>query len=334
GVDISAAGANPTYGGYNNDWASSIQQTSDGGFIVAGYYSSYYLSFPYEIGWGHWVLKLRPDGTVEWQKAYEGVGAESIQQTKDGGYIVAGATRSFSPEGFEIHHLLVLKLRSDGAVEWQRAYGGNNFDRSSSIQQTIGGGYIVAGWTNSFGRGDDDFWVLKLRPDGTVEWQKTYGGGSFDGADSICETSDKGYIVAGHTGFGIRGDLWVLKLRPDGAVEWQKAYGGINHDEAESIQQTSDGGYIVAGKTASFGRTPKTLDFWVLKLNPDGSINPSCNYFVIDTDASGIDSNATILDTNADVRDTNADVRDSNAIPQVSPIKVMVTDVPVNILCP
>src|SRR3989338_3671915 len=161
-----------------------------------------------------------------WAATYGGGDSEhasSIQQTRDGGYIVAGETRSFGagePDAWVLKppNVWVLKLTPDGAVDWQKTYGGTDQDEAHSIQQTRDGGYIVAGSTWSFGAGGEDIWVLKLRPDGTVEWQKTYGGGNWDGAYSVHETSDGGYIVAGDTSsFGNGGPaVWVLKLGPDG----------------------------------------------------------------------------------------------------------------------
>jgi uncharacterized delta-60 repeat protein len=130
----------------------------------------------------------------------------------------------------------------------------------------------VAGYTHSFGAGEDDFWVLKLSSGGAVSWQKRYDGGDDDYATSIQQTSDGGYIVAGHTtSFGAGdSDSWVLKLNSSGTVAWQKRYAGANEDWAVSIQQTSDEGYIVAGITDSFGAG--SGDFWVLKLNSSGTV--------------------------------------------------------------
>ena len=146
----------------------------------------------------------------------------------------------------------ILKLDQAGTVSWQKTYGGSGYEYAYSIQQTSDGGYIVAGDTSSFGAGDDDMWILKLDQDGTVSWQKTYGGVSGDDhAHSIQQTTDGGYIVAGYTDvlWGWRSDMWILKLDQTGNVSWQKTYGGTDFDEAYSIQQTSDGGYIVAGTT-------------------------------------------------------------------------------------
>jgi uncharacterized delta-60 repeat protein len=207
-----------------------------------------------------------------WAKSYGGAGGDwaySIQRTSDGGYIVVGETGSF---GAGYADLWALKLNSDGAVSWQKAYGGIDWDEATSIQQTRDSGYIVAGWTGSFGTGDYDFWVLKLNSDGTTSWQKRYGGTWDDSPFSIHQTGDGGYIMAGGTySFGTgNADFWVLKLSSDGTVAWQKRYGGAGDDCARSIQQTRDGGYIVAATTYSFGAGG--CDFWVLKLNSSGTV--------------------------------------------------------------
>jgi uncharacterized delta-60 repeat protein len=265
------------YGGTGNEEANSIQQTSDGGYIVAGDTNSFGAG-----GWDAWIVKLDSDGAVEWQYTYGGTGsdsANSIQQTSDGGYIVAGYTYSF---GAGNNDVWVLKLDSDGAVEWQYTYGGASYDNSYSIQQTSDGGYIVAGYTHSFGAGDSDFWVLKLDSTGNVDWQYMYGDANDDYAYSVQQTSDGGYIVAGETDpFNVDphldSDFWVLKLDSTGNVEWQYAYGiYFMWDWASSIQQTSDGGYIVAGPSVSVG------GYWfhslVLKLDSNGNIDWQKSY--------------------------------------------------------
>ncbi len=252
-----------TYGGLDQDIAYSIQQTSDGGYIVAGYTTSF------GTGGDIWVLKLNSAGGIVWQKTYGGAGidiAYSIQQTSDGGYIVAGYTESFGT----VRDIWVLKLNSTGGIVWQKTYGGAGIDMAYSIRQTSDGGYIVAGYTDSFGAGGSDIWVLKLDSTGGIVWQKTYGGIFYDEGRSIQQTSDGGYIVTGSTeSFGAGSeDIWVLKLDSTGGIVWQKTYGGISNDEGRSIQQTSDGGYIVSGSTYSFGAGGP--DIWVLKLSSTG----------------------------------------------------------------
>jgi len=309
-----------TYGGSGGDFASSIQQTTDGGYIVAGSTYSFGASYDY---FDFWVLKLDSNGNVTWQKTYGGSGddvATSIQQTTDGGYIVAGLTDSFGVAGYENDDFWVLKLDSNGNITWQKTYGGSDYDYAYSIQQTTDGGYIVAGSTGSFGADYGDSWVLKLDSNGNVTWQKTYGGSGDDVASSIQQTTDGGYIVAGSTdSFGAGGsDAWVLKLGSNGNVTWQKTYGGSGDDVATSIQQTTDGGYIVAGSTDSFGAGGYDYDFWVLKLDSSGEISgcdtiktsnaPVRNTSVTPGNSSivGITSNAIIGSTNIQPKVTSA----------------------------
>ena len=257
-----------TYGGTESDSPKSIQQTADGGYVVAGSTESFGAG-----GYDLWVLKLGTRGCIEWQKTYGGTEWDrvfSMQQTANGGYIVAGETWSF---GAGYQDLWVLKLDAGGDVEWQKIYGGSGSDYANSVRQTADGGYIAAGVTTSFGAGDGDLWVLKLNTSGGVQWQKTYGGSSSDYANSIRQTADGGYIVAGETrsfGAADSNDVWVLKLDASGDVVWQKTYGGTGGEGANSIQQTADNGYIVAGVTGSFGAG--SADFWVLKLTASGDV--------------------------------------------------------------
>jgi len=271
-----------TYGRDHGDGAYSIQQTSDGGYVVAGYYPS--------VGWNIWVLKLSSDGNIEWQKYYRGnydqERGRSIQQTTDGGYIVASDPVHWDQPESD-YDISVSKLTSNGDIEWYKTYRGSENDHAYSIQQTTEGGYVVAGETESFGAGNSDIWILKLASDGTIEWQKTYGGYASDGANSIRQTVDGGYVVAGQSNsFGAgNSDIWVLKLASDGTVEWQKTYGGSQKDDAYSIQQTSDGGYVVAGQTDSFGAG--SIDIWVLKLASDGTVEWQKTYGGYASDAAG-----------------------------------------------
>ena len=250
-----------TYGGGNEDYASSIQQTTDGGYIVAGYTESFG-----EGSGDAWILKLNPDGSIEWQKTYgedQYDYAYSIQQTTDGGYIVAGSTDSF---GAGWTDYWILKLRPNGSIEWQKTFGEDQYDYAYSIQQTTDGGFIVAGDKYFFTGGIRDGWILKLNSNGSIEWQKTYGSEDSEWAHSIQQTTDRGYIVAGQRGV----DAWILKLRPNGSIEWQKTYEGEGRFSVESIQQTIDGGFIVTGHP---GGNVGLSDAWILKLNSDGSID-------------------------------------------------------------
>ena len=256
-----------TFGGWGDDEANSIQQTTDGGYIVAGWTESF--------GSGYedvYILKLNAEGQFKWQKTFGGEEddeANSIQQTTDGGYITAGWTNSFGSGRKDVY---ILKFNSKGDVEWQKTFGGKDDDVAYSIQKTADGGYIVTGWTNSFGSGGTDVYILKLNSKGDFEWQKTFDGIRWDEAHSIQQTTDGGYIVAGGTNsFGSgESDVHILKLDAKGDVEWQKTFGGKKDDEANSIQQTTDGGYIAAGWTKSFGSGGS--DVYILKLNSKGDV--------------------------------------------------------------
>jgi len=204
------------YGGYQADTIRSGQQTLDGGYIVGAYSRSFIEGDESDL----WILKLFPDGEIEWQKTYNTDNGTSelayIQKTHDKGYIVVGKTTAFvhKEEGSDF---LVVKLSPEGNIQWQKAYGGKYNENPRGVEQTMDRGYVVAGYTDSYGYGQRDFWVLKLFPDGEIEWQKTYGGGKGDSTRSIKQTTDQGYIIAGFcTSFvSIDGDTHILVLKLD-----------------------------------------------------------------------------------------------------------------------
>jgi hypothetical protein len=257
-----------TYGGTGWDEASSVQQTSDGGYILAGYTSSFGAG-----GDDIFLIKTDANGNVQWAKTYGGTGwdeASSVQQTSDGGYILAGYTSSFGAGGDDI---FLIKTDANGNLQWAKTYGGTSEDWAHSVQQTSDGGYIVAGTTWSFGAGYYDIFLIKTDANGNIIWAKTYGGTSLDEAYSVQQTSDGGYIVAGRTwSFGVGGDIFLIKTDANGNIQWAKTYGGIYGDNAYSVQQTSDGGYIVAGGTGSFGAGGAFL----VKTDANGNIG-SCS---------------------------------------------------------
>nr|MDO8100495.1 fibronectin type III domain-containing protein [Candidatus Njordarchaeota archaeon] len=209
-----------------------------------------------------------PPPQTQWNKTYGGTSndmASSVQQTVDGGYIVAGTTYSFGVAW----DFWLVKTDSNGSQQWNKTYGGANWDAASSVHQTDDG-YIVAGTTYSIGAGGADFWLVKTDSAGNQQWNKTYGGTSTDQAWSVQQTSDGGYIAAGSTASFGAGfwDFWLLKTDSAGIQQWNKTYGRTGDDEAYSVQQTSDGGYIAAGRTNSSGAG--LLDFWLVKTG-DGT---------------------------------------------------------------
>ena len=249
-----------------------IRITSDDGYVVAGSTRSYG-SGDSEV----WVMKFDEYGNIEWQKTYRsqyftGSYANSIRQTPDGGYVIAGSGQVTAGGRYS---KLVLKLNAFGNIVWGWGYGPRS---ATSIEVTPDGGYVVAGYIYSYLSNSNDLWVMKLDESGKNGWYNHYSAPAEDSATSIQVTTDGGYIVAGYTySYGSGGeDLWVLKLDGSGNVTWQKAYGDTGNERVNSIQQSSDGGYIVAGYTDSYGSGDDEI--LVLKLDESGNVTWQKNY--------------------------------------------------------
>jgi len=255
-----------TYGGINSEMARSVIQTSDGGYLLAGETDSF--------GAGRrdfWLVKTDGDGNMEWNKTYGGGGhdhAFSAVQTTDGGYASTGRTNSFGAGNGDFW---LVKVDSSGNHEWNKTYGGAGPEASRCVIETSDGGYALAGFTQSFGAGSDDFWLVKVDSSGNHEWNKTYGGANADAARSVVETSDGGFILTGETAsFGAGGDdCWLVKVDSSGNHEWNKTYGGALAENAFSVVETGDGGFALAGSTRSFGEG--RLDFWLVKVDSSGN---------------------------------------------------------------
>jgi hypothetical protein len=233
-----------TFGGTNFDEASSIQQTSDGGYIFTGRTNSY--------GAGQmdgWLVKTDSNGNKEWEKTFGGMGDddfESVMQTSEGGYILAGGY-NYGP-GFGDFWLVKTDLNGNKA--WEKTFGGSSLDGARSVKQTFDAGYIILGFTDSYGAGNRDYWLVKTTSDGEKEWDKTFGGANYDLSYSVQQTSDGGYILAGYTkSYGVAGleNLWLVKTDLNGNEEWNRTFETSGGD----VQQTSDGGYILAGYAVS-----------------------------------------------------------------------------------
>ncbi len=298
-----------TYGGSGDDSAFSVQQTTDGGYVVVGTSDSRDGVFSVNPGaYSYWVLKLDPDGLVEWQKPFGGQYfdfAYSVTQTVDHGFAIAGYTSSSTghvTESLGWNDFWVVRTDSSGQLVWQRSFGGSRNDHARSIRQTRDGGFIVAGDTESRDhditqhQGGVDFWVVKLNGSGVIEWQRTYGGTGDEAAYSVRPTKDGGYIVAGYTTSSDghisanRGDadFWIIKLDERGAIEWERALGGSSDDRAFSIQQTNDGGFVAAGYSYSddfdVSKNRGSADYWIVKLDPSGRLEWERSYGGSDRD--------------------------------------------------
>ncbi len=230
------------------------------------------------------ITLAQPD--IAWQKSFGGSEddqARSIKQTADGGYIVVGLTRSndgdVSDNNISARSIWVVKLDASGNLQWEKSYGGNDYEEANEIQQTSDGGYIVIGSSKSIdfigtNIGDQDIIIFKLDTNGDYIWGKRFGGTGLDSGYSIKQTTDGGYIASGKVNYpGNLANLWVAKLDVNGdiAANWSNTqFYGVNNEVALSVNQTTDGGYIVAG-TADFD-TGNNMDFWIFKLDATSNV--------------------------------------------------------------
>ena len=164
----------------------------------------------------------------------------------------------------------VEKTTTTIAIEWENTFGGISNELPCSLIQTTDGGFVLAGWTTSYGAGGRDFWLVKTDTNGQAEWNKTYGGIADEDANSLIQTADGGFVFVGGTGsYGAgSGDFWIMKMDANGQAEWNQTYGGIDDDFAASAVQTTDGGYAFAGGTESYGAGE--TDFWLVKTDANG----------------------------------------------------------------
>ena len=276
-----------TYGGIDGDGGYSVQQTSEGGYIIAGYTESFG-SGASDI----YVIKTDADGDILWTKTFGGVNNEyswEVQETVDNGFTIVGNTNSFGIGAPDSSNIYCIKIDANGDTVWTKIYGGLASEEGHSVQQTIDGGYIIAGWTASHGAGGCDVYLIKTDANGDTLWTKTYGGILNDQSLSVRQTSDSGYVVVGRTmsfGAGLN-DVYLIKTNSIGDTLWTRTYGGSYNDAGYSVQQTTDGGYIITGGTYSFGvGSPNHSNVYLIKTDIDGDTLWTKTYDEVDYDWS------------------------------------------------
>ncbi|MBK7867747.1 MAG: T9SS type A sorting domain-containing protein [Ignavibacteriales bacterium] len=304
---------NKTFGGNSDDEAAAVKQTLDGGFIAAGYTSSFGAGAKdvfvvktdslgnelwsrafggtsdeeayalevlpdggYLIGCATssatagsrdgWLIRLNSSGNSVWDKKIGGLstdGIRGLQLTSDNSFIITGWTASDGAGA--LGNAWLVKTDSLGNILFNKNFGGSDADRGLSVQQTADGGYIFTGYTASSGAGNDDLFLVKTDGSGNQTWAKTFGGTGRDYGNVVKQTSDLGYLIAGYTlSFGAGGDdLWIIKTDSTGTQLWNKTFGGTASDVANSMDLTRDGGYVVVGHTLSSGAG--VHDAWLLR---------------------------------------------------------------------
>ena len=270
------------YGGVNQETASSVALTQDGGYILCGYTNSYGAGFD-DI----YVIRTDSVGGVVWAKVFGSPGSErghEVIATNDGGFVVVGGTYGFGAGSMDAY---LLKLDLNGNVEILKAYGGAGYDEAFSVIQTNDGGFGLTGSMSSFGAGGEDIYFIRTDSKGDVIWSRTYGGDLWDRASSIEQTSDGGYIIAGFTeSFAMMKhyvlQCYLLKVDSIGVPQWSKAFGKMNSENiAHDVIQSADGGYCVAGYSGHFTgdyrayvvKTDASGDLEWSKIQGEGTLN-------------------------------------------------------------
>ncbi|MBO0358461.1 T9SS type A sorting domain-containing protein [Hymenobacter sp. BT186] len=312
-VKMSATGVKQwerSFGGTDQDILFTLQQTSDGGYILGGISYSGIGGDKTQANQGimydYWVVKVDASGTKQWDRTYGGTAADelrTLQQTSDGGYILAGYTSSPDVIGSSFPFSVpadywLIKVDANGTKQWDRTFGGSNSDYLSTLVQTSDGGYLLGGNSTSpisgdktqpsqGSQGSPDYWVVKVDASGTKQWDRTFGGTNVESLSSLQPTSDGGYILGGYSYSPIGGDktqpnpgytsFWVVKVDASGTKQWDRTFGGTGRNELYALQQTSDGGYILGGQSDSSISGDKTQaslggdDMWLVKVDANGT---------------------------------------------------------------
>jgi hypothetical protein len=273
-----------TIGGARADYATSIAEASDGGYVITGYTDS--------LGRTACIVKLNSSGVLQWARRVGGTNFGyfvSIIRTADGGFVATGLTNSF---GAGLTDMYIVKLDASGLLQWSRTVGNAYYNYGSSITQTTDGGYALAGSMYASIGGNSNMYIVKLDSNGMLQWSRSIAGTSDVFDNSIIQTADSGYVAVGDALYlgGGSWDIYVVKLNAGGVFQWGRTIGGTNSDHASSIIQTPDGGYAVIGSTTSFGAG--NSDMYFVKLNATG--NPQWSKTV---GGAGYDAGSSIVQT-------------------------------------
>lgn len=317
------------YGGDGSDNLTTAVQTSDGGYLLGGISASGISGDKSEPCYGfgdYWVIKIDANGIKQWDKRFGNIYDDNLTtlcKTNDGGFLLGGYSNSpmggdiTSPPFNNSADYWVVKINSSGIYQWDKRFGGDNFDWLSSVSQISDHGFLLAGFSNSDSSGNKtensfggyDYWVMKTDSVGNKIWDKQYGGSNDDELFAT-ETTNNGFALAGFSYSQTSGnktqdtyglsDYWIVKTDANGTISWDKDFGGSNtEDDLGSIIKTQDGGYIFSAASyspISGNKTESNLGIeqtWLVKLNSSGIKEWDKTVFT-----TGHDENAFIVQTN------------------------------------
>lgn len=253
------------FGGSSSEAGRSVVKTPDGGFLTVGY--------TWSEGAGNsdiLIVRSNENGQWMWTKTFGGSGWEygnSVVAALDGGYLITGYTTSWESQGKEV---LLLKIDESGNALWHKTFGGNGADVGRQLVQAPDGSILICGYTQSFGHGEDDLLVIKTHPDGTLIWQKNYGGIASDMGRDLLVNMEGNYTILGATGSTGAGnlDIWMFEIDTAGAINWSKTYGTSGYQDCYAFIQTADQGYMISGQSDVHGID--FLDLYLIRTNSSG----------------------------------------------------------------
>jgi hypothetical protein len=294
-----------TIGGSKNDVLLSVEKTTDGGYIVAGFTQSNNgdINTKTNESYDFWIAKFSSKNTLEWQKTFGGSledRATAVIQTKDSGFAVLGFSKSSDLDvsaNAGAQDFWLIKLSNNGNLLWEKSFGFAGADYGTTLLETKDGGFLITGVldvSSSGGQGNSklaatkhaggDYWAIKTNNSGTLQWSTYFGGSLTELPLGIVETTDNNFIIVGSSDsadFNIKNnrgtyDFWLIKISSSGNLIWEKSFGGSNIDEARAITATHDGNFIVVGDTRSsdldVSKNNGAADVWIVKFSPDGNL--------------------------------------------------------------
>lgn len=266
-----------SFGFSGKDEGISIIQTNDSGFLLLGILDvtasqgQGNFSAKSHAGGDYWAIKLSSEGNLEWSRYFGGTFTDTpfdVIETQEGNFIIAGSSDSNDVDisgNKGTYDFWVVQISDVGDLIWEKSFGGSEIDEAHGIVSAADGNYILVGVTRSsdgdvsFNHGAADLWAIKIDGEGTLIWEKTYGGSSFDAGNAITRSSNGGYLIAGNSRSAdgdvslnqAQNDAWILKIADDGQLQWEKTIGGSQIDLAHSLTALADGTIIAVGESAS-----------------------------------------------------------------------------------